>query len=70
MIRCAACGSENADLADRCAGCGADLAATLVREALATEVCCPACRTAVPPASRFCGVCGARLAAAGEPLAH
>ena len=27
-------------------------------EALAAEVVCPSCRTSVPPASRFCGVCG------------
>lgn len=30
-------------------------------EALAAELCCVSCRTSVPPASRFCGVCGARL---------
>lgn len=30
-------------------------------EALAAELSCVSCRTSVPPASRFCGVCGARL---------
>jgi hypothetical protein len=32
-------------------------------EALATEISCPSCHTAIPPASRYCGVCGLRLAA-------
>lgn len=35
-------------------------------EALATELNCPSCRTAVPPVSHFCGVCGLRLAPGGR----
>src|SRR5713226_1759896 len=52
-MRCANCGSENADGTKFCRDCGTTLAQR-----------CPRCAAPNPPGSRFCGECGVRLAEA------
>src|SRR5216684_6238541 len=52
-MRCANCGSENADGTKFCRDCGTALAQR-----------CPRCGAPNPPGSRFCGECGVRLAGA------
>ena len=52
-MRCANCGSENADGTKFCRDCGTALAQR-----------CPRCAAPNPPGSRFCGECGVRLAEA------
>src|SRR6266852_1779521 len=52
-MRCANCGSENADGTKFCRECGTALAQR-----------CPRCAAPNPPGSRFCGECGVRLAEA------
>src|SRR5260370_38450036 len=52
-MRCANCGSENADGTKFCRDCGTALAQR-----------CPGCAAPNPPGSRFCGECGVRLAEA------
>src|SRR5229473_7243155 len=56
-MRCANCGSENADGTKFCRDCGTALAQR-----------CPRCGAPNPPGSRFCGECGVRLA--GAPVGN
>src|SRR5260370_15528225 len=56
-MRCANCGSENADGTKFCRDCGTALAQR-----------CPRCAAPNPPGSRFCGECGVRLG--GTPIAN
>jgi class 3 adenylate cyclase len=56
-MRCANCGSENADGTKFCRDCGTALAQR-----------CPQCGAPNPSGSRFCGECGVRLA--GAPVGN
>src|SRR6266851_6463230 len=56
-MRCANCGSENADGTKFCRDCGTALAQR-----------CARCGAPNPPGSRFCGECGVRLA--GAPVGN
>ena len=51
MRRCPLCGHENPDDITTCARCSAELG-----------LVCVSCGQVVPPQSRFCNSCGARLA--------
>jgi len=49
-MKCAACGAENSDVAEVCAGCAAPL-----------SLDCPSCGSENSPRNRYCGQCGAPL---------
>jgi class 3 adenylate cyclase/tetratricopeptide (TPR) repeat protein len=55
-MKCRQCGFENREGIRFCEECGATL-----------EQACPACRSAVPPGRKFCGVCGQPLTVVSTP---
>jgi membrane protease subunit (stomatin/prohibitin family) len=63
QVRCAKCGSLNAETAKFCASCGEALATQTAAPA-PSGVACPSCGTQNAAGARFCSNCGTSLAAA------